>query len=43
MREINSQEMEKIRMKNLTTPFRYDYVGSKPVLTLKQGKLPESS
>ena len=28
MREINSQEMEKIRMKNLTTPFRYDYVGS---------------
>lgn len=28
MREINSQEMEKIRMKNITTPFRYDYVGS---------------
>lgn len=28
MRKINSQEMEKIRMKNLTTPFRYDYVGS---------------
>lgn len=28
MREINSQDMEKIRMKNLTTPFRYDYVGS---------------
>ena len=28
MREINSQEMEKIRMKNLTTPFRYEYVGS---------------
>ena len=28
MREINSQEMEKIRMKNLTTPVRYDYVGS---------------
>ena len=28
MREINSQEMEEIRMKNLTTPFRYDYVGS---------------